>query len=260
MTQTAPPEPPPETPEEPSNEKNLTLLEHLQELRYRVVVCSLAIVAGLAFSAYFTGDFIDFLKKPAEKKVPGFQLVFLDPFENFATYFKVALLGSLILAMPVILYQVLRFVSPGLKPGERRWLYGTVAGATFLFLCGVAFAYYLALPPALDFLLNFQSDLAKPSIRVGAYIDFVTRLLFWTGVAFETPIVIMFLARFRVVNARQLIGWWRVAIVVAFVIAAIVTPSIDPITQTIVAGPIIALYFVGIILALFVQPRRRPEE
>jgi sec-independent protein translocase protein TatC len=260
MTQAAPPEPPRESPEEPSNERYLTLLEHLQELRYRVVVCSLSIVVGLAVSAYFTGDFIDFLKKPAEKKVENFQLVFLDPFENFATYFKVALLGSLILAMPVILYQVLRFVSPGLKPGERRWLYGTVAGATLLFLSGVAFAYYLALPPALDFLLNFQSDLARPSIRVGAYIDFVTRLLFWTGVAFETPIVIMFLARFRVVNARQLIGWWRVAIVVAFVIAAIVTPSIDPITQTVVAGPIIALYFVGIILALFVQPRRPPEE
>jgi sec-independent protein translocase protein TatC len=144
-----------------------------------------------------------------------------------------------------------------LRPGERRWLYGTVVGATGLFLGGVAFAYYVALPPALDFLLNFGDDLAEPNIRVGSYIDFVTRLLFWTGVSFETPLVIMFLARFGIVRAGQLLGWWRIAIVAAFVIAAIVTPTWDPVTQSLVAGPIIALYFVGIVLAAIVQPRRK---
>ena len=121
----------------------------------------------------------------------------------------------------------------------------------------MAFAYYLALPPALDFLLNFGGDLAEPNIRVESYIDFVTRLLFWTGVTFQTPIIIMYLARIRLVSAGQLIRWWRIAIVMAFVIAAFVTPTWDPVTQSLVAGPIVVLYFLGIILAWLVRPRRR---
>jgi sec-independent protein translocase protein TatC len=130
-----------------------------------------------------------------------------------------------------------------------------VAGATLLFLTGVAFAYYVALPPALRFLFNFGDDIAEPNIRVGSYIDFVTRLLFWTGVSFETPIVVMFLAKFRIVSARQLVHWWRLAIVAAFLIAAVVTPTIDPVTQSFVAGPIIVLYMIGTALAFLVQPR-----
>ena len=138
---------------------------------------------------------------------------------------------------------------------KRRWLWVTALGAGLFFVGGVAFAYYIALPPALDFLLNFETDVAKPSIRVGAYIDFVTRLLFWSGVSFETPIVIAFLARFRIVTWRQLLQWWRLALVGSFVVAAVITPSIDPVTQTLVAGPIIVLYVIGMILAFLVQPR-----
>jgi len=215
------------------------------------------VVAGLVVSAFFGGRLIEFLKEPAESRSPDFALQFIEPFELFATYFRVALLGGLIFGMPVIVYQGLRFVAPGLRPSERRWLYSTVAGAFVLFLGGVAFAYYIALPPALDFLLNFGNDLAEPNIRVGSYIDFVTRLLFWTGVSFQTPLVVMFLARFGIVTARQLLRWWRLAIVAAFVVAAVVTPTIDPVTQSVVAGPIIVLYFLGIALAWLVQPRRR---
>ncbi|MDO8615699.1 MAG: twin-arginine translocase subunit TatC [Dehalococcoidia bacterium] len=231
-------------------------MEHLKELRYRLMVSAIGVVLGLAVSAYFGQDLIDFLKRPAEERSSNFHLQFIEPFELFVTYFRVSLLGGLVLGMPVIVYQALRFVSPALKPGERRWLYGTVVGATALFLTGVAFAYYVALPPALDFLLNFGTDLAQPNIRVGSYIDFVTRLLFWTGVAFETPLVVMYLARLGIVRAGQLVGWWRIAIVGAFVVAAVVTPTIDPVTQSLVAGPIIVLYFLGIVLAVIVQPKR----
>jgi len=256
MSRAAPPEPPSEAPQEEPNDRYMTLLEHLEELRFRLFISAVFVVIGLVVSVFFGERLIDFLKEPAEKKNPDFHLQFIEPFELFATYFRVSLLGGLILGMPMIVYQGLRFVGPGLKPGERRWLYGTTAGAFALFLAGVAFAYYVALPPALDFLLGFGDGLAEPNIRVGSYVDFVTRLLFWTGVAFETPLVVMYLARFGIVTAGQLLRWWRYAIVVAFVIAAIVTPTIDPVTQSIVAGPIIVLYFLGIILALFVQPRR----
>jgi sec-independent protein translocase protein TatC len=120
----------------------------------------------------------------------------------------------------------------------------------------VAFAFYIALPPALDFLLNYPEDVAEPHIKIGSYVDFVTRLLLWTGVVFETPLLIMGLARFGVVSSRQLLRFWRYAIVGAFVLAAIVTPSIDPVTQSFVAGPIIVLYGLGVVLARLVEPRR----
>jgi sec-independent protein translocase protein TatC len=257
VTTTAPPGSP--SPEEQRSEKYLTLMEHLQELRYRVIMASVGVVIGLCISAYFGEDIIEFLIEPAQEARPDFQLVFLDPFESFVTYFRVALLGGLIIGMPMIVYHALKFIGPGLSPGERRWLYGTTAGATLLFISGVAFAYYIALPPAMDFLLNFGDSYAEPAIRVGSYIDFVTRLLFWTGVAFQTPLVIMYLARFGLVSGTQLIKWWRFAIVGAFVISAIVTPTIDPVTQTFVAGPIIVLYVVGIGLAFIVQPKAQTK-
>jgi sec-independent protein translocase protein TatC len=255
MTSVAPPGPPENKPEPERGERYLTLVEHLQELRRRLIICSVAVLIGLAVSAAFTDDLLRFLKQPAEERSQDFHLIFLEPFESFVTYFKIALMGAIVLAMPVIMYQILAFIAPGLRPNEKRWLYGTVAGSVGLFLAGVAFAYYIALPPALGFLLNFQDDIAEPQIRLGSYFDFVLRLLFWTGVSFQTPIVVMFLARLRIVTARRLIGWWRLAIVGAFVVAAIVTPTPDPVTCTIVALPLIGLYFLGVFLAFLVQPR-----
>jgi len=259
MSRVAPPEPPGQAPQEQPGERYLTVLEHIDELRFRLFVSAVFVVIGLGVSVFFGNDIIAFLKKPAEEalKPEPFEPQFIEPFELFVTYFRVSLLGGLILGMPMIVYQGLRFVSPGLDANERRWLYATVAGTSVLFLGGVAFAYYIALPPALGFLLGFgDGEIAKPALRIGSYVDFVTRLLFWTGVTFQTPLVVMYLARFGIVSARQLLRWWRFAIVGAFVIAAIVTPTIDPVTQSLVAGPIIVLYFLGIILAVFVQPRR----
>lgn len=257
MSRVAPPEPPGEAPQEQPGERYLTVLEHIEELRFRLFISAAFVVIGLGISVFFGKEIIDFLKKPAEARSEDFELQFIEPFELFVTYFRVSLLGGLILGMPMIVYQGLRFVSPGLSANERRWLYATVAGTFVLFLGGVAFAYYIALPPALDFLLDFGGgDIARPDIRVGSYVDFVTRLLFWTGVSFQTPLIVMYLARFGIVSARQLLRWWRFAIVGAFVVAAVVTPTIDPVTQSLVAGPIIVLYFLGIILAVFVQPKR----
>jgi sec-independent protein translocase protein TatC len=258
MTSAAPADKPPERPDSERSERYLTLVEHLQELRYRLTISSIAVVLGLAISTYFGDELIDFLKRPGESRSDtDLSLQFIEPFELFGTYFRVALLGGVGLAMPVIVYQILAFVTPGLRQEERAWLLWTVVGASGLFLAGVAFAYYVALPPALDFLLSppFGEGLAEPNIRISSYIDFVTRLLFWSGVSFETPLVVMYLARFRIVTAGQLLKWWRYALVAAFVISAVVTPTWDPVTQTVVAGPIIVLYFLGIGLAFIVQPR-----
>jgi sec-independent protein translocase protein TatC len=151
------------------------------------------------------------------------------------------------------MYQVLAFVAPGLTKQERRWLYPIVIGASLMFVLGMAFAYYVELPPALKFLLNPRNDDVEPTIGVQTYIDTVTRLLLITGLVFEMPFVIMGLAKIGVVTSRRLFGWWRYAILFAVVLAAVVTPSIDPVTQTVVAVPILILYFIGCGLAKLVE-------
>src|SRR3972149_2195297 len=178
MSRAAPPETPADAPEEDSGERYMPPIAHLEELRFRLFISAVFVVVGLGVSVFFGQDLIAFLKEPAEKKNPDFNLQFIEPFELFVTYFRVSLLGGLILGMPMIVYQGLRFVAPGLTPGERRWLYGTTAGAFALFLSGVAFAYYVALPPALDLLLDFGGgDLAEPNIRVGNKAELILRIV-----------------------------------------------------------------------------------
>lgn len=259
----APPDAPP-TPD-PSS-RTVTILEHLQELRYRAMVSAGAIVAGVLASFWpLTGYFIDYLKRPAEDGRADFELYFFQPLEGWTTFFRVSLLLGIAMAMPVLVYQLLAFVSPGLTKTERRWVYPIAIGASLSFLGGVAFAYYIELPPALSFLLNPPDGIGAPLIGVGTYFDFVTRLLLVTGLVFELPLVIMGMAKIGVVTSTKLLGWWRYAIIFAFVLAAVVTPSIDPITQSLVAGPIIVLYFAGIALAKLVEgspviSRQAPDE
>jgi sec-independent protein translocase protein TatC len=254
MAVEAPPLPPP-PPRSEAEGKMLTILEHLQELRYRLMVCSVALLIGVSASFYpLSRMFIKFLERPAEDKVDNFELIFTTPTEFWASYFKVSLLLGLAMAMPVIVYQLLAFVAPGLTKAERRWLYPIVLGATAAFLGGCAFGYYVELPPALNFLLDNTGGVdARPFIRIQSYIDFVTRLILITGLVFELPLVVMGLAKIGVVTSGRLVRWWRQAILGAFILAAIVTPSIDPITQSLVAGPMIGLYFVGIVLAKLVE-------
>jgi sec-independent protein translocase protein TatC len=148
------------------------------------------------------------------------------------------------------------FVLPALTPQEKRWVLPLVAAMLVSFLAGVAFSFYVILPPSSDVLFNFNSDIADPQIKIGSYFDFVTRLLFWVGVTFEMPVFILALARFGMVTGRKLLGWWRFAIPGAFVLSAIITPTIDPVTQTLVAAPIIVLWAIGVVLAfIFGRPR-----
>jgi sec-independent protein translocase protein TatC len=241
-------------PEDVGEGRVLTILEHLQELRYRVMVSAIALVIGIGVSLWpLTQYTIDFLVQPGKDEVEDFKLHQFQLLEYWSTYFRVSLLLGLAIAMPVIMYQVLAFVGPGLTKQERRWLYPIVIGCSAMFVAGMAFAYYIELPPALDFLLDTNNEDVEPTIGVKTYIDTVTRLLFVTGVTFQLPFVIMGLAKIGVVTSRRLLGWWRYAIVAAAIAAAVVTPSIDPITQAIVAIPIIVLYCIGIVLARLVE-------
>ena len=228
----------------------MSLLEHLLELRTRVMWSAIAVLAGM--SVFFVPPlgfgFIEFLLEPARQSIPDFKPQFIEPMENVFTYFQVALLGGVALGMPMVVYQAMRFVSPALTPMEKRWIYPIVIGSTLAFLAGMAFCYYIVLPPALGFLLNFGSSFATADIRIGNYLGFVTRMLGIMGLVFETPILVMGLAKVGLVSAGQLLRQWRAAVVLAFVVSAIATPTIDPVT-----GPIVVLYFVGIGLAWLVR-------
>ncbi len=237
-----------------SGEKELTILEHLEELRYRLIVCSVTLVVAMLASLWpLSGMLIDYLAEPAVEHLQGGKLAFFDPLEYWSTYFRVTLLLGVSMAMPVILYQTLAFVGPGLTKDERRWMYGVVVGGSIAFVGGMAFAYYIELPPALNFLIGQTGENTVPVLGIRKYIDFVTRLMFITGVVFQMPLVIMGLAKMGLVRSAKLLGWWRYAIIMAAVVGAVVTPSVDPITQTFLGGAILTLYFVGIGLAKLVE-------
>ncbi|MGE0057804.1 MAG: twin-arginine translocase subunit TatC [Dehalococcoidia bacterium] len=236
------------------SDKNLTLLEHLQELRNRLMICTIALVLGMVASFYkVTNWTLEWMQEPARDRVENFHLIFTQPLEYWTTYFQVSLLIGLTLAMPIIVWQLLAFVGPGLTRNEKRWAYPLVGGISFMFVLGCLFAYYVELPPALNFLLDTGNSDIEPFISVQKYVGFVTKMLLVNGLAFQTPMVVMGLAKIGIVTSRKLLGWWRFAIVGAFIISAIITPSIDPVTQTLVAGPMVFLYFFGIALAKLVE-------
>jgi sec-independent protein translocase protein TatC len=237
-------------------QKVMTVLEHLQELRTRLVISGIALLIAVGVSFYPLSTWaLEWLRQPAEARVDNFELIFTKPLEYWTTYFRVSLFLGFAIAMPVLLWQLLSFVGPGLTGTERRWAYPIIAAGSAMFLAGCAFAYYIELPPAIGFLLGSSGDIARPFISIQSYVDFATRLMLVTGLVFETPLVIMGLAKVGVVDSRRLFRFWRLAIVGSFVVSAIVTPSIDPVTQSFVAGPMIALYFVGILLAKLVEKR-----
>ena len=225
--------------------RRLTIMEHLDELRTRLIISVIALVGATMFMFAFTGTFLEILLVPSG----GIKPIFLKPTEMFVTYFKVALIGGAALAMPVIVYQLIRFVVPGLKASEKKYLYFVVPVTTILFLAGLAFGYYVLLPFALRYLLTFGGDIATAQISIGEYISFVTTLLLWMGAAFELPIIIVFLAKVKIVNHKQLRSYWKYAFMGAFVAAAIITPTPDPINQCMVAIPLYLLYEIGVLFS-----------
>jgi len=231
--------------------EQMTLLEHLDELRRRLIVVSVAILVTTLLSFIFAQQLVNLLAQP----VGGLQnLESIDVTENISVFMKVSLLGGMILSMPVILYQIIAFIVPGLTPSEKRGLFISLPAAMVLFLSGVAFAYFVMLPRAVPFLLNFLDIPTAP--RPQTYFSFVSRLIFWIGVSFELPLIIAFLARIGIVSATFLIKNARYAIIIIAILAALITPTPDPINMGLVMSPLIVLYIIGVVLAkIMYRPR-----
>lgn len=238
----------------------MTLIEHLIELRRRVIISALAVVVGVVVCAIFWEDILGWLLAPARERTPDFQVSSFSPTDRIAILFRIALYGGLLLASPVVVYQILAFVVPGLTPRERRLVLPVLFGSAFFLLGGMAFAYWVILPASLGFLLEFGSENIQNVIGIRQYVDFVTRIVFWVGVSFELPMLMMFLSRLGVASAGKMLGLWRYALVAVFVVAAVVTPTPDPLTQSLVAGPLFVLYFVGVVLAWLARPRPSGSE
>ena len=182
----------------------MPLQSHLHELRKRLTISVLAVVITTIISFVFHKWIIQLVLKPADviTEVPG-RLVFVEVTEMFGVIMKVSLLSGLILCSPIILLQLVLFVTPGLTGSEKKQLYGFLPGVLVAFVAGAAFGYYILIPPALEFLINFGSGTAEPMIRIGNYVNLVTMLLFWMGIVFQTPVVMLILTRIGIVSSQS---------------------------------------------------------
>ena len=235
-------------------EGRMPFMLHLKELRDRLMYSVIAVVLTTGLSLVLGNKIIEALIAPAGKEI---HLVATELLENMSVWFKVSLWSGVILAMPFLVYQLFAYVSPGLTSKEKGMILRIIPAIALMFFAGVAFAYFVALPPALHFLYTFNQDIAETLIRIDNYISVVTRLILVVGLVFETPIIIMGLARLGVVSPQWLAARRRMWIIVAFIIAAIITPTFDPINQSIIAIPLILLLEVGILLSRLVYKKKR---
>ena len=233
----------------------LTLGEHLNEIRQRLTISVLTVVLTTVVTLVFASTILDYLLEPGREAFPEFRPIYTELLGFVGAYIKISLMLGIAGAMPVIVYQIYAFIHPGLTREEQKWILPIVALATVAFACGGAFAFFIGWPPALSFLLNFGQELAEPQVRINNYIDMLTRFVMWTGIVFELPLFLMGLGAIGLVTSRKLMGFWRWAIIGSFLLAALITPSIDPVTQTFVAVPTLGLYVLGIILVRLVEKR-----
>jgi sec-independent protein translocase protein TatC len=243
---------------DPIEESSMTLLEHLQELRVRLMWIVGGLILGTLVAMIFVTPIIQFITEPLGRY--GVKPQAIGPTDTIGIFFKVSFTVGAALAMPIIVYQIVAFVAPGLYPHERRMLLMILPGVMLLFVTGIAFAYFVLMPAAVGFLQNFLGDVIRQDWTIDRYISFITRVVFWIGVSFETPLVMAFLARAGIVNGPSLLGFWRHAIVIVAIIAAAITPTIDPVNMTIVMGPLLVLYFISVGLAYLLYKPREPRD
>jgi sec-independent protein translocase protein TatC len=229
-------------------DERLSVVDHLDELRNRLIVSGLTLVVAFAVCYGFHAQLIDLLEQPLPQKFQDSGLITLSPTEPFFVTLKVCFWAAILLSLPVWLYQVYAFVIPALQDQSRRRMLLIVAGVSALFLAGVAFGFFVVLPVALNFLLDFGGDAFQTQVRAGEYFGFATTLMLGSGIMFEVPIAMVALARIGVTSADFYVRQWRIAIVVIAAIAAVL-PGGDPFSMLLLMIPQIGLYAVGVVLA-----------
>jgi sec-independent protein translocase protein TatC len=247
------------TPQPVPAEAQLTLADHLEELRRRLGIGLAAFLAAAVLGMTQADRLIEWLQRPADGALG--RLVFLSPLEPLQAQLRVAALAGVLLAMPVWLWQLWAFIRPGLKPSERRLGVTVVAWGTAQFALGAASAYWLLLPATLRVVLDLAARSLEPAVSVGRYVAFATSMLWWTGIAFELPVVLWALSRVGVVTPEWLRQQRPYAFLVLVIVAALVTPTTDPVSLLLLAVPLALLYELSVLLTAAGQrSTRRPNE
>jgi len=223
------------------DEVEMSLFDHLEELRTRIFYAAIAIVIGIIGCFIVVKPLVRILEVPAQ----GVKFLQLAPGEFFFVSIKVAGYSGILIASPFILYQLIQFVLPGLTRKERRLLAPVVFGSSILFFAGLGFAYIALIPAALNFFINYGGDVVEQSWSIDRYFEFVLLLMFSTGLAFQIPIIQLILGFLGIVSSKQMVAGWRYIVLGAVVLGAILTPSTDPLTQSLLASAVLGLYFGG---------------
>jgi sec-independent protein translocase protein TatC len=253
--------PPPDDFDEPESGGKMSFLEHLDELRKRLINSCLAIAIGIAATFWFINPIFNFILAPTRAVLPpDVQLIYTEPGEAFSLYITVALIAGVVVAAPFIMYQVWMFIAPGLYSNEKRMAIPFVVLTTIGFIAGAAFNHYVAFVALMKFFASFN----KPELRFMPKLDDVfglyTKMLIGLGIVFQMPTVVYFLAKMKLVTARFLLGSFKYAMLLIFITAAVITPSGDMMTQVIFAAPMLVLYFLSIGIAWAFGPGRRPAD
>ena len=226
----------------PDAQTEQPLRDHLQEFRKRLIIC-LVVVAIAALACYnYVDDIIALLSGPAGK------LYFMNPSEVFFTYMEIALYTGILFTLPVLLYEVWAFVAPALWPEERRAVLVILPTAVILFYVGLVFAYYLVIPAAVTFFMGFATQTLQPMFSLESYLSFILALTLPFGFIFELPLIVVFLAKIGLVTGDFLKGKRKILIVIAFIFAAVISPTTDIFTQTMIAVPLIVLYEISLFI------------
>lgn len=238
---------------EDGHEMRMGFFEHLTELRQRLTKAVICLVIGTVVGFGLAGPALEILRGPycLIREPDPCELLIIDPTGTIIVYFRVALMIGGILSIPMMTYQLLMFILPGLTRREKRYVLGSIPATTFLFFIGAFFAWFVLMPPALGFLEGFQPTIFEPEWTADLYLSFVTSLVFWMGVAFQTPLVFFLVSLLGFLRAETLIQQWRIAVIGASIAAALITPTIDPVNMFLVMAPLLALYALSIVLVFF---------
>jgi len=237
--------------------KEMSFFDHLEELRWRIIKSVAAIIVTSIACAFFS-DFLVQTVLLSPLRAAHLKVQVLTPYGIMLLYMEVVLFAGLIIAMPVILYQVWKFIAPGLMPNERHYVWRIVFFTTFCFLLGVVFGYFVLVPTALAFFAGFGTQNIDLNIAADRYISFMLSLIVGAGLVFELPMISYFLTKLGILTPAFMRHYRRHAIVVILIIAAVVTPTPDIVTQSLLAAPMFVLYEISIIVSKFAQ-KKEPE-
>ncbi|AYJ78265.1 MULTISPECIES: twin-arginine translocase subunit TatC [Aliarcobacter] len=236
------------------------LKPHIADLRKRLVISSITVVIMFFACFSFYEPILEWMMAPVKHALPaGTSMIAVEIQETFFTAMKVAFFGGFIISLPVIFWQLWLFLAPGLYDHEKKLVVPFVFFATLMFLLGASFAYYIVVPVGFDFLIAFGNSVVSVLPSIGKYVGFFTKLLIGFGIAFELPVITFFLAKIGLVNDQMLKDFFRYAVVLIFIVAAVLTPP-DVISQVLMAAPLLILYGVSIYIAKVFNPAQKEEE